>query len=265
MAIAKLQDGYLSYQIRGSGPTIILVLPQSKGPIGIDLLIDSLSENYTIITYDQRGTGASSASPESMSMETQSSDLLGLITAIGDKKISLICHSTGCGIGLSLVASRPELVNAMVLAAPWTHGDTHLTGMQNLRIAVAELLNPQQYLHFNHALLFPPAYRRKNQKGFNQLVERASDQPQDAIEIKRRLDAILAFDARPLLASIKVPTLVVSANDDQLMPPWFGKQIAAGIDAAKLIEYQSGGHMLLETCVTEFTADVLDFLKSSLT
>lgn len=265
MAIVNLRDGYLSYQVRGSGPLVAMVLPQSRGPTGIGSLIESLSEYYTVLTYDQRGTGNSSASPESMSMETQAADLLGLLTALDVGQISLVCHSTGCGIGLSIVASHPTVVNAMVLAAPWTHGDEHLTGMQNLRVVVAGLLDPHQYLHFNHALLFPPAYRRENQEGFKQLVERASDKPQDAKEIARRLSAILAFDARPLLASIKVSTLVVSANDDQLMPPWFGKLISEGIDTAELIEYQSGGHMLPETCATKFAADVLGFLKRTVT
>lgn len=133
--------------------------------------------------------------------------------------------------------------------------------MQNLRKAAASALDPEQHAHFNAALLFPPEFRRANEAGFNRLAAEALAQPHNATAIARRLDAILAFDARPLLSAIQSETLITVAKDDQLMPPWFAAEVGNGIARAEFVELDGGGHMLLETRTAEFVATVLTFLE----
>ena len=115
----------------------------------------------------------------------------------------------------------------------------------------------------NAALLFPPEFRRADQAGFDRQAAEAPAHPQDATEIARRLAAILAFDARPLLSAIRCPTLVTVAKDDQLMPSWFAAEAAAAIASAEYVEFDAGGHMLLETRTAEFVAVLLEFLGRS--
>jgi aminoacrylate hydrolase len=252
--------GTLHYELVGSGPSLALLLPQSKGPLGLGPLINALARYHTVLTYDQRGTGASSDVPEALSIVQQASDVIKLLDMIGIERTALLCHSTGCGIGISAAASNPDRIGALMLAAPWTYADMHLTTMQNLRVAVARTLEPSQYAHFNAALLYPPEFRRVNQAGFQQMADDASANPQDAKIISQRLDAILAFDARPLLPTIKSPTLVTTAKDDQLMPSWFAAEAAQAITNAELVQLDGGGHMLLETRTMEFTELALTFL-----
>ncbi len=97
--------------------------------------------------------------------------------------------------------------------------------------------------------------------GFNRLATEALARPHDATEIARRLDAILAFDARPLLSVIQSETLVMVAKDDQLMPSWFAAEVGNGIASAEVVEFDGGGHMLPETRTTEFVATVSAFLE----
>ncbi len=261
MAIANIHDAHVHYEITGQGTPLVLLLPQSTGPTGRQLLIDSLAQRHSVITYDQRGTGNSSPAPDAMSIAMHAEDVVGLLDALGLDQASLICHSTGCGIGLSVASNNPERVNALVLAAPWTHADGHLTTMQNLRKATAATLDPESYAHFNAALLFPPEFRRANEAGFNRLAIEARDRPQDAAQIARRLNAILAFDARSLLPAIRSEALVVVAKDDQLMPAWFAAEVGRAIAKAEVVELDGGGHMLPETRTAEFVAIVLAFLE----
>jgi aminoacrylate hydrolase len=259
MQIAEFDGGKVSYEITGSGAPVVLLLPQSTGPSGRQAFIDALAQHHAVLTYDQRGTGASSPAPADISMPAQAADVLAVLDAIGFEQVSLIGHSTGCGIALSLAASNPERVRAMVLATPWTYADAHLSTMQNLRITAARALDPLQYQRFNAALLFPPQFRRAEQAGFDRLAAAAVHHPQDADEIARRLNAILAFDARPLLPTIRCPTLVAVAKDDQLMPVWFAAEAAANIKGGQYLEFDAGGHMLLETCTEEFVCAALAF------
>ena len=260
MPMADVHANMLHYEISGNGAPLALLLPQSTGPAGRQAFIDGLAHQQTVITYDQRGTGGSSPAPNGLSMADQAADVVGLLDALQLDQAHLLCHSTGCGIGLSVAASHPQRVSALILATPWIWADAHLTTMQNLRIAAARALEPQQYARFNAALLFPPQFRRADEAGFARLAAEAVQRPQDADEIAHRLDAILAFDARPLFAAIRCATLVIGAKDDQLMPVWFAAEAAAAIDGAEFVEFDAGGHMLPEARTAEFVATVLEFL-----
>src|SRR6202012_1139750 len=60
----------------------------------------------------------------------------------------------------------------------------------------------------------------------------------------RQLNAIMSRpDSRPLLASIKCPTLVLVGADDVATPPELNKEIAAGISGAKLTVVPDSGHL----------------------
>jgi len=266
MPIAPIPGGSLHYELTGQPldggrPPIALLLPQSGGPVGLNPFIDQLATHHTVLTYDQRGTGGSSPMPEAMSMATQAADVVALLDTLAIGRAHLLCHSTGCGIGISTAANHPDRVAQLILASPWTHADQHLTTMQNLRIAAARALAATQYAHFNAALLFPPDFRRAHQTGFERLAAAAPAKPQNADQIARRLNAILAFDARPLLPAIQCQTLAIAAKDDQLMPAWFAAEAAHLTPNARLTELEGGGHMILETRTSEMIDAVLEFLS----
>ena len=191
-------------------------------------------------------------------MAGRAGELEGLLDALGIDRALLFCHSTGCGIGLAFAASRPERVSGLVLANPWSHGDAHLTAVQRRRVAAARALDPCRYARFNAGLLFPPDYLRAHAEAFEAQAKSAA--PQDAGGIEARLEAILAFDARPLAPGLSCPALVATAADDQLMPPWFGAELAALIPGAVHLALDGGGHMLPETRADALAGAVLDFL-----
>ena len=60
----------------------------------------------------------------------------------------------------------------------------------------------------------------------------------------RQLNAIMSRpDSRPLLSSIKCPTMVLVGEDDVATPPELNKEIAAGISGAKLTVVPDSGHL----------------------
>ena len=85
--------------------------------------------------------------------------------------------------------------------------------------------------------------------------------PQDPDQIASRLQAILAFDTRTVTPDIQTPALVIFSDDDQLMPNWFGRDIAASMPNARYEEIHSGGHMLPETKTAVMAGLVKSFLS----
>jgi len=263
MPKAKVQGLTLHYEVTGAGDPLLLVVGQSTGPAGREELIRLLARHYTVVTHDQRGTGRSEKVQEGAAIEMLAADIVGLMDHLGLSTAHLLCHSTGCGMGHAIAASHPTRIDRLVLAAPWSHADGHLRGIQALRIAAAGVLSPEMYANFNAMLLFPPEFRRADAAGFARAAEAAKARPQDAVAIAARLHAILAFDARPLWPAIKCPTLVMVSPDDQVMPRWFGIEAARAIAGARLFEFDGGGHMLPETRTQAFVEAVHAFLSGS--
>ncbi|MBH64105.1 MAG: hydrolase [Alphaproteobacteria bacterium] len=264
MPMVQAEGGEIHYTRKGGGSPLVMLVPQSSGPVGIEPFVGKLSEAFTVYRYDQYGTGRSASLPTTgaMTMEARATEVVGLLDALDIEHAHLCCHSTGCGIGLAVVSVAPERVDGLTLVSPWEYADRQLTITQRLRIAAAEGLDPYHYACFNVGLLFPPAYRREHEAGFERMAAKAERAPQDAEQISHRLNAILSYDTRPLTPAVSCPTLVVSARDDQLMPAWHGRNIAERIPESRFIELEGGGHMIPETRGNELAAAIMAFLNT---
>ena len=263
MPIANTLGGAIAYSSAGTGTPVVLLLPQSAGPVGVAPFVEGLAEHFSVIRYDQRGTGCSAppTDPKVVTIPDRAQEVAELLDALDIEQVHLFCHSTGCGIGIAFAQAFPAWVKRLVLTTPWQYGDPFITTMQTLRISAARALGPQDYAIYNASLLFPPDYRRAHAEAF--AVQAAAALPQDADQIASRLHAILAFDTRPVTPAIQAPTLVVSSDDDQLMPYWFGRAIAQDLPHARYEELRGGGHMLPETQTDPLLALVTDFLGSA--
>ncbi|MCJ0764039.1 alpha/beta fold hydrolase [Variovorax terrae] len=258
MPKANIGGAQIHYEVVGQGPPLVLTTGQGTGPEARAQLIDGLARRHRVLSYDQRGTGRSERVPQGQSMEELAHDLLGLMDVAGFAQAHVMGLSTGTGKATALAAHHGDRVTRLVLGAPWTHGDDDLHVLQNLRKAAARTMPPEHYTHFNSLLIYPPEYRRQHAARFTQLAREAA--LQDAQGISQRLDAILAFDARPLYGRIACPTLVLGARDDLVMPIWFARDAARAIRGARLVELDGGGHLFPETRTDEFLGAVLPFL-----
>lgn len=259
MAKLSVNGAQLYYDIVGEGPPLVIAAGQGTGPQARQPLTDGLARQHTVLSYDPRGTGRSEPVPQGQSMEELAQDVLALMDAAKFEKARVLGISTGTGKATVLAALYPERVERLVLAAPWTHGDPALHILQNLRKAAARSLPPDLYVHFNALLLYDPAYRRAHAGRFAELASRALGQ--DAEGMAARLDAILRFDARPLYGRISCPTLICGARDDLVMPLWFAQDAASAIPGARLVVFEEGGHMFVDTRTDAFLQHVLPFLR----
>ncbi len=56
-------------------------------------------------------------------------------------------------------------------------------------------------------------------------------------------EAIAGMDLRPVLGSIKAPTLVIAGAEDQAAPPWQGAMTASGITDSRLRVIRGTSHL----------------------
>ena len=147
MPMARVGDAEIHYEISGHGSPVVLTAGQGSGPEARAGLIDGLARQHAVLSYDQRGTGRSTRCHQGQSMEELAGDIVALMDAAGFDRAHVIGVSTGTGKATALAALYPDRVTRLVLAALWTHADPDLQRIQNLRIAAAQTLPPDQYVH----------------------------------------------------------------------------------------------------------------------
>jgi pimeloyl-ACP methyl ester carboxylesterase len=113
----------LYYEVRGSGPVLLLICGGVYDAAGYAGLAGRLADRYTVVTYDRRGNSRSplDGPPERQSIEVHGDDAHRVLTAVGvtgDEPAFVFGNSSGAEIGLELAARHPERVRALVAHEP---------------------------------------------------------------------------------------------------------------------------------------------------
>ena len=105
----------LHYDRAGSGPPLLLV--QGVGVIGRGWQpqVDGLRDRFTVITFDNRGIGASTAGTGPLSIEVMARDALAITDAEGLTRFHLAGHSMGGVIAQQIALAAPERVISLAL------------------------------------------------------------------------------------------------------------------------------------------------------
>ena len=113
---------------------------------------------------------------------------------------------------------------------------------------------------FHPLFLYPPEYVNSHDDEITE-EQKIAPTKSSSVEISvGRINALLAFDRRAGLASIKSPTLVLTCDNDYITPSYHAEYLARAIPGAKLVIPKGGGHSFSKASPDEFNRIVLDFL-----
>ena len=119
-ATLKLPGATLYYEVRGTGPLLILI-PGGPADAGVFAgLADTLSDRYRVVAYDPRGNSRSvfDGAPEEQDLDAHGDDAAALIAALGGGPALVFGNSGGAQIGLNLAARHPASVRTLVAHEP---------------------------------------------------------------------------------------------------------------------------------------------------
>jgi pimeloyl-ACP methyl ester carboxylesterase len=129
MGKARVNGVELHYQIKGSGPDLVLIhgITSSLAQWYINT-IPALATDYRVTAYDLRGHGLSEITKSGYTSLSMAQDLLALMDQLGIERTHVVGHSFGGAIALHAAALAPERVKAIVLL------DTGLACLRYLRV-----------------------------------------------------------------------------------------------------------------------------------
>lgn len=210
--------------------------------------VAGLSEHNRLIRYDQRGNGLSDWDIEDLSFDAQMRDLEAVVDAACPERFALLGISRGCSASIAYAVDHPERVSHLILyggrATGWrASGDREeverRTAMMTLIRAGWGQDNPAFRQMFTS--LFIPGATAEQMNWFNEL-QRRTISPENAA---RYQEAIADIDVSDLLSKVRVPTLVLHATGDAVVPFSRGRSLAIGIPGAQFVALESRNHILL--------------------
>ena len=262
MATTSIGDADLFYEETGNGPPLMLVPGLAgQGSFWISQ-VPVFSRDFRTVVHDHRGTGRSTHSHIAYSIEQMADDALRLMDALKIDSAHFVGHSTGGAIGQAIALDHPERLRSLVLSATWAGPDPYFRRLFESRRQTLIDSGIEAYLRASSLVQTTPRWVSQNDDFLTDLhsVTAAAAAPVDILV--SRIDAILRHDRRPRLLEIRVPTLVIVAQDDMITPRFYSDELASRIPGAKLIVLETGGHYAPAINSEPYNAAVGSFLRS---
>jgi len=263
MPTVAIGDGHIAYEESGSGEPLLFVSGLNGTGRSWAPQVPFFSRHYRVITYDQRGTGASDRLQRSFSVDGMAADVIALLDALGIERVRLVGQSTGGAIGQTLAVLHPQRLARMAIYATWTWCDPWFRRLFEARRLMYQQAGSELHARFHPLWLYSPQFVNSHDAEIEEEMRRSvAGAPPVEVSIGR-IDAIMAFDRRADLHRITTPTLVMAARDDYITPAYHAEALAKAIPGAELELVEHGGHSLSKTRADLFNERVLKFLAVS--
>ena len=272
----------VAYKMFGQGNLIILFNGASDGMDAWDpSFLTGLSSNHTVIAFDSRGIGNTTAGSKPYTMQQLANDTAGLLDALKIPKADVMGYSLGSNTAQAFTISYPEKVNSLILVASTCGGKDGIDQPPEFKKLQADVVNKslhnipvtQELKALNVASLG---------SGWVKLHPESVDIPANTTslqQLKPGLPPEIANNQNNVghawtatnwsgacdeLAKLAKPTLVIAGTDDNYYVPHGNALILAGkIPGAWLVQIKDAGHAVMNQYPAEIDKILNTFLSST--
>ena len=241
MPVAELDGLRLRYLRAGSGPPLLLVAGIPAVATDWLPLASDMSAARDVIAYDNRGSGGSSVTPGPYTTRQLAGDAVALLDHLGIARADVFGMSMGGMIAQELAIGWPDRVRRLVLGC--THAGVRHAVRPPRESGRAFALRTEDWGERMRALA-PHAFASTADPALvAAFVEKKAGDPQPTAGYDAQIAAVLAHDAYDRLPDIAAPTLVLTGDDDRIIPAASSDVLAERIPAATLSVIAGTGHL----------------------
>jgi len=227
-----------------------------------NLQVESLKDNYRLITYDIRGHGSSDPGNEVFSIELFVNDLISLMDNLKIDNAILCGLSMGGYIALNAIKKHNDRFDALILCDTQCIADTFEA--KEKRIKAIESIREnglEKYAEESIKNLFASEsfITRVNEiTNVREMIMKTSEQS--------ICNTLLALSVRKetchMLSEIKVPVLIMVGNEDKITPPAAASFMHEKIRGSLLKIIDHAGHLSNLENPDEFNVQLKKFVAS---
>jgi pimeloyl-ACP methyl ester carboxylesterase len=253
----------LHYDIEGEGPPLLLIAGLGANSSSWATVKPLLKGRFTCITFDNRGVGRSDAPPGPYTIDQMADDTAGLIRALGYDCVMAVGWSLGGSVLQALLIRNGDLVSRAVLLSAFPSYTELQEGWLDCLLTLRQSGVPEEA-----QAMFGMAW------GFTgkMLVDHASlaaaaklgaaaPYPTSFEGFAAQAHGLRRYDSRPMLPTVKTPTLVLVGAEDVLTPVSQSIEMAQLIPGARLRVLPRGGHAMAIEYTPETAAAITAFLN----
>ncbi len=237
----------MAYQVLGDGPIDLVSihgwLSNLEATWDQPLLarfLRRLASFSRLIVFDKRGTGLSDRAGGASTLEDRMDDVRAVMDAVGSDQAAIAGFYDAAPLCVLFGATYPERTRALVLSsafAKFTWDEDLPWAVQTDAVTnVAKAWEVGEWGRGDDLFLAAPSMA--NDEGFKAWwarYERLSASPRAAADLLRMMARI---DVRPILPTIRVPTLVMHRAGEVLVDRRSGRYVADHIPGARFIELE---------------------------
>jgi 3-oxoadipate enol-lactonase len=270
-AIARSGDVELAYSVEGSGEETVLLI-MGLGGRAADwgtAFPSALAERYRVVRFDNRGVGASPVVPGGYSLSDLARDATAVLDAVGAERAHVVGISMGGMISQLIALEHAARVDRLVLLSTNFGGHDleppHPDAMRlfDPREFLSRGRDPEAMMRFSLSVITAPGFVDRSPETLTTLLANVKAEPTPPMSFMAQLQAVLGSDRSELVRGITRPTLVVHGDQDKLIPPANGRQLAERIPGARLVMLEGVGHMPMFEAPERLVPLVRDFLGQS--
>jgi poly(3-hydroxyoctanoate) depolymerase len=250
----------LRARVQGHGPPLLLVMGLGGNLEMWQPLVDEL-RGFTTITFDAPGAGDSEVPRLPLRMHGLADTTAHLLDALGHPVSDVLGVSLGGAVVQELAHRHPAIVRRLVLAAT----SCGLGGVPGSPVALALLSTPYRYYSRSHlrsvaGRLYGGEIARRPEILERHAYSRLAHAP-SVRGYLWQMAATLGWSSLPYLRRIRQPALVLTGDDDPIIPVVNGRILAGLLPNAELRVLEGGGHLFLIDQAAESARLIERFLQ----
>jgi 3-oxoadipate enol-lactonase len=249
------------YEDLGEGEPLLLVPGLAMDTLAWALQVAAFSAWHRTILFDNRDVGQSSMAQTSYDIADMAQDALALADALELDTFHLLGVSMGGAIAQEMALAAPERIRTLTLVVTFAGGGRWSRTLSDLWSARVQRMSREEHIDELMLLCFSEEFY-ENAEGVawlrGMMLQNPHPQPADAFA--RQLDAASRHDAKDRLSTLDIPTHVIGAEHDILVPVWKSRELAELIPGAQLTVLDACPHGLNVERAEEFNRSVLDFI-----
>lgn len=260
----EVDDVRLRVRIRGTGHPLLLITGIGAGlELAEPFETEMVARGFQVISFDAPGVGQSTGYPRPRRMAGIARTIEHLLDALDQPQVDVLGVSLGGVVAQQLAHQAPQRVRRLVLCAtgPGVFG---LGGIPGSPTVLLEMATPRRYRSPDHyrrvaGRIYGGGARRDPDALLRHSVARFSEPPTMAGYLGQ-LYALAFWTGLPWLCRLPHPTLVMSGDDDPIVPAANGRILARFIPDSRLHIVPGGGHLFILEKPAEIADLVGDFL-----
>src|SRR5882724_11452169 len=212
MRHAEVNGIKIAFDIRGSGPSLILVMGYRLNSRAWPLdFIEALAKRFTVVLFDNRGTGLSDKPIFGYELSNMAKDVCGLMDHLEIARANVLGYSMGGAIAQELVCRYPERVLSLVLCATLCGGRRAIYARPTVISIMHDLdgLDPAAAARRIWTVTYEPKYLAANVDKVERQMQRELETPTPLHAADLQFQAFVDFDTSEALSSVRSPTLIL--------------------------------------------------------